>query len=353
MNTMKTENKNLRRKGLPLRDHRWQWMAAAAAGTAAGVTSAHASFSLDVRVDLADNNYINSYYGNHLNADLTGSGTTDVGLSSSTYSYDRLGTTTTTGPKHRFWRAAVKIKGSVGTSSASGTFSHTTSKSSSSARYYRAGIGTTGSSHATDHDVDQYKNIDLTFSDSAVNLGVSTPGTLDVEAFAGGYDAGVYLLSYSYTATSPYAALEAARSQISALLQATTLSPKNSKQRRALEEALNDINQALSAKNWSNSDTSPNQNVFQASLASIQTLAAIAKAYPSLANDAESAMYMVAYADLSLAETAVNAAFGHISTHNYNDAGNAVALADNALFSHGKYVQSVTDSANAFRYTLL
>jgi hypothetical protein len=58
-------------------------MAGATAGAAAGVTSSQASL---VTINLL-NNYISAQGGNHLNADLTGDGHSDVTLSGAHYTY--------------------------------------------------------------------------------------------------------------------------------------------------------------------------------------------------------------------------------------------------------------------------
>jgi hypothetical protein len=68
------QKRNQRRSRLQTRDTRWKWMVGATAVSAAGVAASQAGL---VTINLS-NNFISAEGGNHLNADLTGDGVTDV-----------------------------------------------------------------------------------------------------------------------------------------------------------------------------------------------------------------------------------------------------------------------------------
>jgi hypothetical protein len=74
---MKAKKKNGQGLYLQRRNKRWKWMAGATAATAAGVTPSQAS---TITINLVGN-YISATGGNHLNADLTGDGRSDVAIS--------------------------------------------------------------------------------------------------------------------------------------------------------------------------------------------------------------------------------------------------------------------------------
>src|SRR2546423_3121161 len=74
---MKAQKKNRRGLYLQTRNKRWKWMAGATAATAAGVNASQAG---TITINLVGN-YISAIGGNHLNADLTGDGHSDLTIS--------------------------------------------------------------------------------------------------------------------------------------------------------------------------------------------------------------------------------------------------------------------------------
>src|SRR5690242_3459171 len=77
---------NHRHPDLKTGDKRWKWMAAAAA-TAGGVAQSQAGL---VTITLS-NNFISATGGNHLNADLTGDGQSDLSIANAV-NYRRIHT---------------------------------------------------------------------------------------------------------------------------------------------------------------------------------------------------------------------------------------------------------------------
>src|SRR5436190_5539417 len=75
------QKSNHRPRKLKMRDNRWKWMVAAATATAGGVAQSHASM---VTITLS-NNFISAAGGNHLNADLTGDGQSDITIANAAY----------------------------------------------------------------------------------------------------------------------------------------------------------------------------------------------------------------------------------------------------------------------------
>jgi hypothetical protein len=101
---MKPQKENSEGLYLRKRNNRWKWMAGATAATAAGVTTSQA-----VTINLVGN-YISAFAGNHLNADLTGDGQSDVTLTGAKYFYSPPGSTAY-GYHFARWSAAVTING--------------------------------------------------------------------------------------------------------------------------------------------------------------------------------------------------------------------------------------------------
>jgi hypothetical protein len=101
---MKTQKNKIQGLYLKKKNNRWKWMAGATAATAAGVTAPPASA---ITIDLL-NNYISAFEGNHLNADLTGDGHSDVMLTGANFF---LSSTTRIGSGFLKWSAKVNING--------------------------------------------------------------------------------------------------------------------------------------------------------------------------------------------------------------------------------------------------
>jgi len=81
---MKAQKKNRRGLYLQTRNKRWKWMAGATAATAAGVNASQAG---TITINLVGN-YISAIGGNHLNADLTGDGHSDLTISNAAAYHD-------------------------------------------------------------------------------------------------------------------------------------------------------------------------------------------------------------------------------------------------------------------------
>src|ERR1700733_7582633 len=367
---MKKENKNSQINGLPIRNHRWQWMAGAAAGTVAGVTAQ----ATPVTVDLS-NNYIGATQGNHLNADLTGDGVADISISGArfTASDSNIGSYTTTTQSfftttsfngtttvvndhtstnvhdHSTFRDYRKVGVTINSVKEFAEFSFDTrGGSTSSSAGWSSSTSSSSSSNGNPSEIT--KSIPITFvGDPLINGGATTDGTLSVRAIADGAgDVEVQLLSYSYNETilTPYQALVAARAQISALLS----SQNNRKTEQALQQAYNDLGESLAPQNWQASDSALNgrngENVFAANnlaVASLTALARVSGVPSNISTVANAVIRPIVQADIQLATMALAADHGQGNARDIDAAEHDLTRA-NAAAAAGKFTTAITDA---------
>jgi hypothetical protein len=373
MNTMKTENKKTGRKALPLRDHRWQWMAAAAAGTAAGVTAAQAG---DVTIPLSGN-YISAAAGNHLNLDLAGDGyhnTLTKSDSTNSSFQTAIGT-------HTYSTFVVTFTGTDGTTF--GTFEHFTT--TSFARIREAGVkingerafgwwsgtssGSTSASNGFngstfDTEGPRTWTVDFTFNgDPDINGGASTPATLTLETIAEGPgNVAVELVSYTYNQTvalTPYQMLEEAKSEIEGALPAIkghTVRPKITPGFTPLDiaglQAFEELNRIVILENFEDGGTLLNpargQAVYEGTLNAVEVLLPYSRGESPLAVEVRSIIELITQADIDLADNAYTDAIG-LTTRQADNALDALDDAEDAD-SDGLYIEAITDANNAWRY---
>jgi hypothetical protein len=194
---MKTKKKKGRNLYLQTRNNRWKWMAGATAATAAGVTASQAS---TITINLV-NNYISATGGNHLNADLTGDGHSDLTIANPVFSvYTRRTTSGIPNTQYRVFKASVKLDGILASAYLYPDRSGYGRERLGPRHTFVKGNGnTTGTPLLTG-------SIPLFFKDLHINGGARTHGLLGVTVRTKGPGlAGINLDSLTYTspATAP------------------------------------------------------------------------------------------------------------------------------------------------------
>jgi len=369
---MKKGNKNSQMNGLPIRNHRWQWMAGAAAGAVAGMTAQ----ATEQTVDLSDN-YISASGGNHLNADLTGDGVADITITDADHSttnaqigtYQTTTHSTFTDPgfptTSGFSTPVVSTRSSYRQTRFAGVtidgvkalakFAFDTHRSTGSTQ----STASVDSSSTTNNEPSEItQTIEIQFDgDPLINAGASTPGTLQVEAITDGSgEVEVELLSYSYDQTilAPYQAIEAARATLEALLS----SQNNHRVQESLQSAITYLGNSLSQNNWQAGDTALNnrtgENVFSANASVISTLTSLTRVsgVPShTVTEINVAIALLAQADIQLATTALESDHGQGNPRDLATATKDLALA-NTAFEAGKDATANTDAGFVYQAAL-
>jgi hypothetical protein len=168
---------NHRKPNLKTGDNRWKWMAAAAAATAGGVAQSQAGL---VTISLS-NNFISATGGNHLNADLTGDGQSDLTIAYAV-NYRRIHTSsghTLTGFTRSY--AGVDLNGVHAAAFFSHDYGYGSAKLGSQSQHFGARSVTSG--------IHPYASVTgsvpISFKDLHINGGKLTTGSLQVTVFAG------------------------------------------------------------------------------------------------------------------------------------------------------------------------
>jgi hypothetical protein len=194
---MKTERNNSHGIYRHRNNNRWKWMAGATAASAAGVTASHAGL---ITVNLT-NNFISATGGNHLNADLTGDGQSDITIANA-FNSRRIHTSyghTLTGFTKSY--AGVDLNGVH----AGAFFSHDYGYGSAKLGSQFQRFGARSVTYGVHPYASVTGSVPISFTDLHVNGGAPITGSLQVTVFAGfnGLDNGakVQLDSFTYNAS--------------------------------------------------------------------------------------------------------------------------------------------------------
>jgi hypothetical protein len=194
---MKKKGKEVQERLGRRTNSRWKWMAGATAASAAGVSASSAGL---ITVNLT-NNFISATGGNHLNADLTGDGQSDLTIANA-FNSRRIHTSsghTLTGFTRSY--ARVDLNGVRAQAFWSHDYGYGSAKLGSQSQHFGARSVTFG--------VHPYASvtgsIPISFKDVHINGGKPTTGSLQVTVFAGFnlQDSGAKVQLNSFTYATP------------------------------------------------------------------------------------------------------------------------------------------------------
>ena len=194
---MKQQGKKARDGHLYKANNRWKWMAGATAAGAAGVSASYAGL---VTVNLT-NNFISATSGNHLNADLTGDGQSDLTIASAV-NYRHIHTSyghTLTG----FTRSYASVK--LNAVPAAAFFSHDYGYGSAKLGSHSQHFGARSVTYGVHPYASVTGSVPISFKDLHINGGKPTTGSLQVTVFAGfnSHDRGAKVQLNSFTYATP------------------------------------------------------------------------------------------------------------------------------------------------------